>query len=435
MATPVELPKLGNTVEECIVANWRKRKGDSVSAGEVIAVVETDKATFDLSAPVDGTILETFFEEGALVPVFTNLCVIGDPGENIDPFRPGTPGAATPPAAEATAPEPKPRTAREDRAVQSDPEPIPENDGSPAAVAPGETRKGKSRDGAQRLAPLSPRASRLAREHGIDLSTVTGSGPGGRVLEQDLRKLRKAHVAPLRQAAPSIAKTGESAGTRVSMIREKIAQRMRESLATTAQYTLNASVDAGGLLRLRARIKAAKGLPDINLNDLVAFCTIKALLEAPELNSEFIDGRIVKHPEVHLAFACDTPRGLMVPVIRNAHKLTISELTLRRQELADRAVQGKISPDDLSGGTITISNLGSLGIESFTPVINPPQVAVLGVGAIQPKAVRRQSNIVFIDAIGLSLTCDHQVIDGAPGARFLKVLCEQIENVEALCAI
>jgi pyruvate dehydrogenase E2 component (dihydrolipoamide acetyltransferase) len=210
---------------------------------------------------------------------------------------------------------------------------------------------------------------------------------------------------------------------------------MRESLTTTAQYTLNSSANASGLLILRARVKASTGVPDININDLVAFCAIRALLDVPALNAEYIEGRIQMHAEVHLGFACDTPRGLLVPVVRNAHVMSAGELATTMKTLTAKAIQGSISPDDLSGGTFTISNLGGLGIESFTPLLNPPQVAILGVGAIQVKPVRQQGRLEFIDAIGLSLTCDHQVIDGAPGARFLQVVKEKIENAERLCTI
>jgi pyruvate dehydrogenase E2 component (dihydrolipoamide acetyltransferase) len=210
---------------------------------------------------------------------------------------------------------------------------------------------------------------------------------------------------------------------------------MRESLATTAQYTLHGSADARGLLALRARIKGAAGLPDITINDLVTFCCIEALLAVPSLNAEYIDGKIHEHAEVHMGFACDTPRGLLVPVVRHADALAIDELASRMKELAAQALAGTVPPDDMTGATFTISNLGGLGIEWFTPLLNPPQVAILGAGAIQLKPVRRNGQIAFIDAIGLSLTCDHQVIDGAPGARFLQVLQEKIERVEALCAI
>ena len=422
MATPVEAPKLGNTVEECLVAKWLKHKGDLVSAGETVAEIETDKATFEVTAPVGGTLLETFFAEGALAPVFTNLCVIGEPGENVEAFRPKL---AEPVIA------------------------APENKwgGPPGLPSP------KQPDSPAPLASLSPRARRFAEEHGFHPASVAGSGPGGRVIEEDLRKLYDSSPS-LSSAAKKRAEEGaemrgegsETAGrvlasdlgpppAPMSGIREKIARRMRESLAATAQYTLHSSADASGLLALRKRVKSSAGAPDITIGDMAAFCAIKALLEFPELNAELIDGRIYQHAEVHLGFACDTPRGLMVPVVRNASRLTPSELSLRMHELAAQAAGGTVSVDDLSGATFTVSNLGSLGIESFTPLLNPPQVAILGVDAIQVKPVRREGSIEFIDSIGLSLTCDHQAIDGAPGARFLKVLKEKIENVESLCAI
>jgi pyruvate dehydrogenase E2 component (dihydrolipoamide acetyltransferase) len=408
VATVVEVPKLGNTVEECIVSRWVKEKGDSVAAGELVAEIETDKATFEVTAPVSGTVLETFFEAGALVPVFTNLFVIGAPGEDIDALRPSSTSSqpVLPEAATANESVPASKETTRGGGLPNDP------------------------------ARLSPRARRFAEEHDFRPAAISGSGPSGRILEQDLRNAyhsmpRMSASAKQELAAAAVA----PAPAKVSNIRERIARRMRESLATTAQYTLNASADASGLLTLRARIKASTGVPDININDLVTFCVVRALEQLPDLNAEFIDGTIRKHSDIHIGFAVDTPRGLMVPVVRNAHHLTAAELAISMKELTARATKGTISPDSLTGATFTISNLGGLGIETFTPVLNPPQVAILGVGAIQLKAVRRQGRVEFIDAISLSLTCDHQVIDGAPGARFLQVVREKIENVESICTI
>ncbi|HEV3200949.1 MAG TPA: dihydrolipoamide acetyltransferase family protein [Bryobacteraceae bacterium] len=433
MATPVEVPKLGNTVEECIVSRWLKGKGDAVSAGDVVAEIETDKATFEVTAPVSGTVIATFFDEGALVPVFTKLFVIGEPGETVEPNE-ADPRPAQP---QVTASEVTP----------------------PTEISTGGTTAGATNLAAT-TASFSPRARRFAEEHRFYPPAVNGSGPGGRILEEDLRELYYSREGATRRPradegvrptkiseSPVVGRTTWSAADPLvghrpqaeaaprASIREKIARRMRESLASTAQYTLNASADAGGLLTLRARIKASTGVPDINLNHLVTFCTIRALLEVPALNAEFIDGKIRNHSEVHIGFACDTPRGLLVPVIRNAHELAIGDLASTMKSLTAQAVQGSISPDSLSGATFTVSNLGGLGIESFTPLLNPPQVAILGVGAIQLKAVRKQGKVEFTDAIGLSLTCDHQVIDGAPGARFLQIVKEKIENVESLCTI
>jgi pyruvate dehydrogenase E2 component (dihydrolipoamide acetyltransferase) len=218
----------------------------------------------------------------------------------------------------------------------------------------------------------------------------------------------------------------------VSGLRATIARRMRESLASTAQYTMHSSADATGLLTMRARMKASDDRSHVTINDLVIFCTIQALLDAPDVNAEFVNGRIVLRPEVHIAFACDTPRGLLAPVVRNADVLSVTELASRMGDLTRAAVDGTIQADDLSGATFTISNLGSLGIESFTPLINPPQVAILGVGAIQLRPVRTPAGVEFVDSIGLSLTCDHQAIDGAPGARFLKIVAENIEHIESV---
>ena len=368
--TPVEVPKVGNTVEECMVGEWRKHKGDRVTAGEVIAEIETDKTTFEITAPVSGTILEVFFAQGSLVPVFTNLCMIGEPGETAEALTPEV-ARALPPA-----------------------NPIPSQ-------------------------PLSPRARRFAAEHDFHPASLAGSGPGGRVLEADLREAYAAAPSP----------------ERISSIRETIARRMRESLATTAQYTMHTSAGAAGLLSLRARFKVSPGLVNITIGDMVLFCVAKALLEAPALNAEFIDGRISRHAAVNLGFACDTDRGLYVPVVKDCQKLTIAELSSQVRHLADQAVRGTIAADDLRGATFTVSNLGNLGIESFTPILNPPQVAILGVGAIQLKPVRIEGGMGLIDSIGLSLTCDHQAIDGAPGARFLEILTRKIEQVESLCAL
>ena len=429
MATPVEMPQLGTSVEECVLTRWLKREGDVIAAGDPIAEIETDKTTFEVSAPVAGTLLARFFDEGALVPVFTNLFVIGAPGESTESFRPAAGGATR--AAAATSGGPV----------------APTSANSPSVVREATTR---------RAIAFSPRASRFAAAHNFYPASIAGSGPGGRVLEHDLRRAFEAGASPQSRPEPVAAPPLPDHGP-VTGLRATIARRMRESLASTAQYTLNGSADATGLVSLRARVKTrmADGLRDITIGDLVAFCTVQALLDAPGLNAEYIDGRIVQHAHVHLAFAVDTPRGLLAPVVRNAQDLSVVELSAQLKALAESAVTGAIQPDDLSGATFTVSNLGSLGIESFTPLINPPQVAILGVGTIQPRVVRRTGprdvvriretsarramalagSVEFVDSLGLSLTCDHQVVDGVPGARFLQVVRRKIESVESLVEI
>lgn len=423
MAIAVEMPKPGQSVEECQLLRWVRKAGDAVTAGDVVAEIETDKTTFEVVAPSAGVILVQFFQEGDLVRVYTNLCVIGEPGERIETFRPA-------PAAQSLSAAAAPEAARPAERLSAAPSPSP---------TPGLSR-----------GRLSPRARRFSREHRFLPRELEGSGPRGRVIEADLRRAffeRPLSVPPARED-PAWGLRKEVSGSRpvrdegatasapvLKGIRERIASRMRESLASTAQYTLNSSAAASGLLALRARVKAARFQPDINLNEMVAFCTVLALRRRPELNAEFVDGRLVQHSHVHLGFACDTARGLLVPVVRNAHELNLASLSMRMKELTVRAVEGKISPEDLAGGTFTISNLGSLGIESFTPIVNPPQVAVLGINAIRVEPVRREGAVVMEDRIGLSLTADHQIIDGAPGARFLGVLRECIESVESLAGL
>ncbi len=370
MATPIEMPKTGVTVEECLLVKWSKRKGEAVAAGELVVEIESDKAAFEVVSPVDGILLETFFNEGDLVPVYTHIGVVGAEGESVEQFRPAA----------------QPVPAREQAAE----------------------------------AQLSPRARRFAAEHGIDLSGVVGSGPGGRVLEADLQRALAVRAAP------------------VSGVRERIGRRMRESLASTAQYTLNSSAGAAGLLSLRARIKAVRAqrdFPDINIHEMVIFCAVRSLERMPQLNAELIEGKLHQRAGINIAFACDTPRGLLAPVIKDSRELSLEELALKVKALTAQATEGRISPDDLTGATFTVSNLGNLGIESFTPILNPPQVALLGVNTIEVRPVRREDKIEFTDRIGLSLTVDHQVIDGAPGARFLQVVRECIENIVALAGL
>jgi pyruvate dehydrogenase E2 component (dihydrolipoamide acetyltransferase) len=434
MATPVEMPKLGNTVEECLLARWCRQIGDAVVEGEVIAEIETDKAMFELTAPVDGTLLGIFFQDGESVPIFSNICVLGKPGESFEEFRPQktTDGIGT-----KLLIAPVPATSNGCDAIRESPAPV--------QVAGNSART-----------PFSPRARRFAEAHNFGPAVLRGSGPEGRILEADLKRLyhESPHCSPLakKMMADGYEVPGEHWGARqtisstdlnsppikMSHVREKIAQRMRHSLLATAQYTMNASAAATGLLALRSRIKAREernGSPSININEMVIFCAIKALMGAPEMNAEFIDGRIYQHSSIRIGFACDTPRGLLVPVIRNGETLTLPELSLKIKSLTRQASDGIISPDDLAGGTFTVSNLGAYGIESFSPILNPPQVALLGVNTIELKPVRRNDVVEFIEHIGLSLTCDHQVIDGAPGARFLKIVKEQIEKIEEIAEL
>ncbi|OGV71567.1 MAG: hypothetical protein A3K19_09415 [Lentisphaerae bacterium RIFOXYB12_FULL_65_16] len=455
MATPVQMPKQGNTVEECVITTWRKKKGDTVAEGEVMADIETDKATFELQAPASGQVLELFFNEGDLVAVLKNIAVIGQPGESVDAFRPDGAVAAAAPVATTSTPAAAPLAVAA-AASAATPAPV-------AAEGP--------------AAPLSPRAKRFVAEHPFQMGAIAGSGAGGRIIEKDVTAAyqQSARLSPVaaqmaaagvatpaagtgiggmvrsgdmgKAAAPAAAKPVDAPAPAapaaeveikpLSNIRKIIAQRMHESLATTAQFTLFSDADATCILNLRKRIKAGlekkMDVGDINITDMVVYATILALKQYPALNATFIDGKVHQYKPVHMAVACDTPRGLMVPVIFNSDSMTLRQVAGKIKEYVTAANAGTINPDLLNGGSFTVSSIGAMGVRNFTPVLNWPQVAILGVGASELKPVRRGDEVVFVDYLNLSLTINHQIIDGAPGARFLQTLRNIIENFDMYC--
>ncbi|HMP95463.1 MAG TPA: dihydrolipoamide acetyltransferase family protein [Kiritimatiellia bacterium] len=439
MATPIIMPRQGQSVESCILTAWTVAEGQTVTTGQVLANIETDKATFEVEAPAEGVVLSLFFKEGDDIPVLTAIGAIGAPGESFSHLQPGS---ATPVVEELPH---KPSTA-----ISSGP------------VAPS-TQHSATESG------ISPRARRLAEAKGIDPACMNGTGPGGRIIERDVQAAA-AHQAPLSPAAREALASGtltapahgsgpggrilagdlaprnasapmitaaESREIPVAGIRKIIAQRMRESLSGTAQLTLTRSFDAGAIQSFRRKVKAhgeAFGLPPVTINDLIVFTTVRTLMRHPALNAHFLGDRIIHYGRVNLGIAVDTPRGLMVPVLAGAETLNLHGVAASVRQLADSCQKGNISPDHLTGGTFTITNLGALGIETFTPVLNTPEVAILGVGGLTVKPVRTEQGIAYIDAIHLSLTIDHQAVDGAPAARFLKDLCESLENIELLLA-
>ncbi|MBL8160353.1 MAG: 2-oxo acid dehydrogenase subunit E2 [Anaerolineae bacterium] len=439
MATLIPLPKLGNTVESSIIVRWIKSIGETVAAGDAICEVETDKATMEVESPASGVLLAQLFQPGDDVPVLTNIAVIGAAGEDISALVGST-----------AAPAPAPQVAAESK---------------PAAV---QLTNGASAS-SDVLIRISPRARKLAERKSLPLEGIAGSGPEGRIIERDIEAAltRAAKLTPLAQSM--IEKGGysapEGASGRITTkdllpttapqtpvpaqtdaveviplkgARKVIAQRMLESLQTTAQLTLNRTADARTLLDFRKRLKASApefGLQGVTINDLILFAVARTLPRFPELNSLFIDNAIHQHRTVHLGIAVDTTRGLIVPVVRNADTLSLRDLSSEAHRLATACQEGRVSPDDLTGGTFSVTNLGSLGIESFTPVLNPPQVAILGVGSVDLKAVQSDDAVQFIPHIALSLTINHQIVDGAPGARFLQALSHNIAQIDLLTAL
>lgn len=448
MAVAVIMPRQGNTVESCIITKWNKRKGDKVEVGEILFSYETDKAAFDEEAKVAGTLIDVFFEEGDDVPVLLNVCVIGEPGESADEFRPE--GASSAPA--------------EDAQAQAAPAPVvtPEVEALSEPVAFSGDLK------------ISPRAKALAEARGADLSFVQPTGPDGRVIARDVQALidtgrlvskaaaglyeggiagtglggrvtlsdleTKPEAAAALTAAPG-APVDDSYTEPLTNMRKVIAKSMMASLATTAQLTHNLSFDATEIQNLRKTFKdrgEALGMNRITLNDIVMYAVVKTLMmpDHRALNANLIDdGKTMKYFRgVHLGFACDTERGLMVPTIFGADRMSLLELSNATKQLAKDAREGRISPDNLRGASFTVSNLGSLGIESFTPVINPPQTGILGVCAITTRVKEAAGQIKTYPAMGLSLTYDHRAMDGTPASKFLADLKVNLENFTLLLA-
>ena len=441
MATIVVMPQLGNSVESCIIVEWMIAEGDTVSVDQTLASIETDKSTMEVPSTAEGTVLKLLWEEGDEVPVKDPLIIVGEPGEDISGLVPGgdaAPAEADAPAEQAAAPEataPAFATERATGAVSPRARALAASNGVDAsAIAEGSGPHGRviERDVAAAIA-AGPVLTSAARAAGV--SAAEGTGIGGRVSVADAG--RTADAAPAAAvAAPAAAADFPGASTSAPLkgVRKVVAKRMMESLTSTAQLTLNTTANAAGILAMRKKVKNADealGLNKITLNDLVCFAVSRTLLKYPVFNAHLEDGVLTEFEQVHLGFACDTPRGLLVPVIRSAQALGLKAFSDEAKRLAGGAIDGSLSPDFLSGGTFTVSNIGSFGIETFTPVINLPQTAILGVGAITPRpTVAADGSIGVEQRLNLSLTIDHQVIDGADGARFLRDLVAAIENID-----
>ena len=444
MATIVVMPQLGNSVESCIIVEWMIAEGDTVAVDQTLASIETDKSTMEVPSTAEGTVLKLLWEEGDEVPVKDPLIIVGDPGEDISGLVPG--GESASESAEATAapeqgaaaPEqaaPAFATERATGAVSPRARALAASSGVDAsAIAEGSGPHGRviERDVAAAIA-AGPTLTSAARAAGV--SATEGSGIGGRVSVADANRAPEANApAAVSAPAPAADFPGASTSSPLKGVRKVVAKRMMESLTTTAQLTLNTSANAAGILALRKKVKNADealGLNKITLNDLVCFAVSRTLPKYPVFNAHLEDGVLTEFEQVHLGFACDTPRGLLVPVIRSAQSLGLKAFSDEAKRLAGGAIDGSLSPDFLSGGTFTVSNIGSFGIETFTPVINLPQTAILGVGAITPRpALASDGTIGVQQRLNLSLTIDHQVIDGADGARFLRDLVGAIENID-----
>jgi len=439
MAIPVIMPKQGQSVESCILTGWNKKKGDAVRKGDILFSYETDKASFEAEAEADGILLETFFSDGDEIPVLTNIAVIGQPGESTDAYHPAKSASVAETVAEK----------EKGEIIQSAAEADSILPGTKLSAEKGEIK-------------ISPRARLLAAEKGVPVGAIRGSGPEGRIIEHDIHEylLHHPRITPMARAAAR--DEGLVAGVRgtglagavtatdmvkagavatdgytdqpLTNIRKIIAKAMHASLQNSAQLTHHMGADVSRLLEARKKVKVLqeKGYPhNVTLNDMICFAVIRALLKHPAVNAHFLGESIRFFSSVHLGIAVDTDRGLMVPALRNASEMSLTDLSNELKKLADQCRNGSINPDLLApaSASFTISNLGNFGVEMFTPVINLPQAAILGVNTIlyRPRLVKENS-FEFIPCIGLSLTYDHRAVDGGPATKFLAEIRIEIEN-------
>jgi pyruvate dehydrogenase E2 component (dihydrolipoamide acetyltransferase) len=442
----IQMPKLSDTMTEGTLVAWKKKKGDEVSAGEVLAEIETDKATMEWESPEDGTLTEIYVEEGGKVNVGDKIAFIGAEGDEgpkeAEQEKEKEEKEEKPTAKDEQKKEEEPKKAEQPKEEKAKTEekkekkaaaPKAEKETEPveAGVSPAQpARLPPQREEARVKA--SPVARRIAAELGIDLSSVKGTGPEGRVTETDVRAAAKSKPAIPAPKVPAAVNAGESARIQLSGMRRVIAQRLVESLGPVPHFYLNIDIDAAPLMEAREELKSAGEGADpakITVNDFVLKAAVQAAVKVPRVNASFDGDAIVQYADIDLGIAVAIEDGLLTPVIRAAQAKSLREISELAKDLAHRARNKRMKPEEFQGGTFTVSNLGAMGIDSFSAVINPPQGFILAVGRITNVPVLDDSDqIVAGHRMSLTMSCDHRVIDGALGAEYLKELRHLLEN-------
>jgi pyruvate dehydrogenase E2 component (dihydrolipoyllysine-residue acetyltransferase) len=402
----ITMPKLSDTMVEGTIARWKKKQGDTIETGDILAEVETDKATMEMEAFDDGVLKEVYVPDGGVAKVGEKIALILAEGESPD-------GAEAAPAAKAEA-APTAQPAESKAAPPS---------AAPAPAAPSGAR-----------VKASPLAKKIAAERGVGLDGIQGSGPGGRIVAQDIPEKGAAPAAAAPAAAPKIQAAAGEGDKRVPLtgMRRVIAERLLASKTQLPHFYLSIEVDAGSLMRLRKELNSANeaaGLPKLTINDFVLLAVARAASSHPYINASWAGDAIIQYGSVNISVAVAVDEGLVTPVIRNADKLSLKEISATVKDLAKRARDKKLKPEEYAGGTITLSTLGAYGIEQFFAIINPPQAAILAVGAIVKKpVVNAKGEIVVGERMSVSLSGDHRVVDGAVGSEYLGTLRKLIEN-------
>jgi pyruvate dehydrogenase E2 component (dihydrolipoamide acetyltransferase) len=430
MASKVIMPKLSPTMEEGQIARWLKKEGDKVSMGEPLAEIDTDKATMEMQALSDGVLRKILINEGQSAPLGQLIAIVGGPDEDISSLLNEAGTGAAPAAKAASKTEEKPEEAPKVEATpaeESKPEPTAhEGNGSKAPAAPADSGR----------MIVSPLAARMAAEAGIDLRSLKGSGPGGRIIKKDIETaLSQPKAAPAvksetpkYQQSTVVATASAYRDEPATEIRKVIAKRLVTSLGPIPHFFLTTEIEMDRAAEMRKGINALDPDLKISINDIIIKVAAAALIQHPQVNASFQDKFIRHYEHADIGVAVAIEDGLITPVIRAAEQKSLSQIAGEVRELAERARSRKLKPEEYTGATFSISNLGMFGIDEFTAVINPPEGAILAIGAMSAKPVVRDGEIVIRQIMRVTMSCDHRVIDGATGAKFLQTFKKILEN-------
>lgn len=410
MAEVIRMPKMSDTMTEGVVAKWHKKVGDQIKSGELVAEIETDKATMEFESFQSGTLLHIGIGEGKAVPVDAIIAILGKPGED---FKHLLEAPSSPPVLPAVEPTPA-------KTVVSQPSPKP----TPKPLPSTTQVQIQDSEESEKLR-VSPLAKRLAVEKGIDLSRLQGSGDHGRIIKRDIDFYKPIPIAESRKQSGEAKESTREVP--LSQMRKTIAKRLSESKFSAPHFYLTMDILMDEAMKAREAINGVAS-SKISFNDLVVKAAAESLLQNPEVNASWSGNSILYHGHVHIGVAVAVEEGLLVPVIKFANRKTLSEISGETKEMAKKAKEKKLQPSDWEGNTFTISNLGMFGIDSFTAIINPPDACILAVGAIKPSPVIKDGRIKAGHVMKVTLSCDHRVVDGAKGAKFLQTLKYLLEN-------
>lgn len=412
MAIKIEMPKLSDTMEEGVIASWNVKEGDQVEAGDIIAEVETDKATMEVEAFDEGTVLKILVDEGDAVPLGGLMAVLGEEGEDISDILEGAGG-------DSSASETKSEDKEETESEESE-----ETETLTAPKSESSSQSSSSDDGRIKASPL---ARKIAEDKGIDLARVDGSGPGGRIIKADIENYKE-EAQPAAAASAQSFQSLESREVKVSQMRKTIARRLSESKFSNPHFYETIDIDMKPAIAARKAINDTNEDVKISFNDIVVKACATALTRHQAVNSSWHEDVIKEHGDVHVAVAVAIEEGLMTPVIRHTDQKGLAQISQETRELAGKARDRKLQPEEMEGSTFTISNLGMFGIEEFTAIINPPNACILAVGAIRDVPVVENGEVVPGKRMKVTLSSDHRIVDGAKAAEFLNTVRNLLEN-------